>query len=167
MNPKHPVGPAFDQASDKLDAWRKQQEAALNEAQKKEYGRMQRTHNQALRDHSEKFHDRRWELIEEEKKKLMLARPTPALRMLPAKGMRESVAYSMARSTVSQRHEIERATMEKQQQEQRDGFLYSAEVQRSQQAARSGRDADLTEAFRRRADQRESGRDRGDRGRER
>jgi hypothetical protein len=167
VEPKHPVGPAFDQASDKVAAWRKQQEAALNEEQKKEYARMQRAHNQALREHHEKFHDQRWELIDKEKNKLMLSKPTPGLRMLPTKGLQEARAYNMARAAVDKGHEIERATMEKQQQEQRDGFLYSAEVQRSQQAARSGRDADLTEAFRRRVEQRDIQRGRDDPGRER
>ena len=169
MNPRDPVGPAFDSAADKSAGWRKQQEAALNDAQRNEYSRMQRDHSKTLREHSERFHEQRWELIDEEKRRLMLMKPAPALRMLPTKGLKEARAYNMAKAAVDERHEIERATIDRRQQDERDGFLHNAALAR--QSPSAAPDHALEAALRARVAQRARSLDRdnqrGDEGRQR
>lgn len=159
MTPKHPVGPAFGGAADKLAAWRKQQEAALNAEQKKEYDRMQRLQNEKLRAHDAKFQDRLHELIDEEKRRLLLHKPEPALRMLPGKPLKDWRAEELAKNNVNARHEAERQGMENTFTQERDGYLHATETARQRPAS------DLSAALKTRAAQRQ--RDRGDEGRER
>src|SRR5438093_587943 len=130
MTPKHPVGPAFDDAADRLAAWRKQQEAALNAEQRREYDRMRRLQNEKLRAHDAKFQERLHDLVDEEKRRLLLHKPEPALRMLPGKPLKDWRAEQLAKTNVHSRHEAERSGMEKTFAQERDGYLHAAEVTR-------------------------------------
>jgi hypothetical protein len=158
MTPKHPVGPAFDDAADRLAAWRKQQEAALNAEQRREYDRMRRLQNEKLRVHDAKFQERLHELVDEEKRRLLLHKPEPALRMLPGKPLKDWRAEELAKTNVNSRHEAERSAMEQTFAQERDGYLHAVEVTRQRP------DSDLSAALRARSAQRQ--RDRGDEGRE-
>ena len=115
-----------------------------------------------LRGENEEFFEERGGVDRGEKRKLLLEKPTPALRMLPGKALREAKADTMARGIVDQRHEVERATIEKRQQETRDDFLRDAAKSREAKARPA---IDLTAAFRARAAQKD--RQRGDEGRSR
>jgi len=162
MKPQHPIGPAFDGAADRLAAWRKQQEAALKAEQRKEYARIQRLQNDKLREHDAKFQEDLHKLIDEEKRRLLLHKPEPALRMLPGKPMKEARAEFLAKSNVNARHEAERKGMEEKFSQERDGYLHGAEQTRQKEQAKPG--TNLSDAFNARAAQKE--RMRGDEGRE-
>jgi hypothetical protein len=163
MTPKHPVGPAFDHAADRAAAWRKQQEKLLSSEQRKEYDRMQREQNAKLRAHEETFQERLPDLFAEEKRRLLLHKPEPALRMLPGRPLKERRAEQLARGNVQARHEAERIGMEERFQQERDGYLHTAEISR-QKEARGKTAPDLSAALRARAANKE--RTRGEEGRE-
>jgi hypothetical protein len=55
-SPDHPLRPAFDKAAAALEAWRKQQLAALTEAQKQEFRKRQTEAAKALREYSREFY---------------------------------------------------------------------------------------------------------------
>jgi hypothetical protein len=161
VTPKHPVGPAFDQAAERATAWRKAQEAALDQEQKKEYERMQRLQNAQLRAHEDKFQEELNERIDEEKRKLLLHKPEPALRMLPGRPLKERRAEYLATQNVTARHEAERTGLEQKFEQERDGYLHAAEASRQRDARE-----DLSAALQARAVHKDRGQER-DRGRER
>lgn len=163
MNPKHPVGPAFDQAAQRVTAWRKQQEAQLSEQERKDYAKMQRDQNKALREHEEKFQDNLHGLIDNEKAKLR-DKHTPELKMFAGRKMREWALEKIAREKVHERHEQERGRMEEQHQAERDGYLHA--TAKSREAKSHAPDEVLHAAFRQRAQEKAQDRERGDQDRE-
>jgi hypothetical protein len=167
--PDNPVGPAFDKAADAMAAWRKRQEAALTEAQKQEFRRLELQHNKALREFSTDFYDHESERIDAAKRRVLLEKPDLALRMLPTQRMREARAAQLASVMVHRQHDEERKTMEQSHRQIQDRFLYDADLQRAEatreKPAEKDRTQDLAQAFKDRAAKKDL--QRGDEGRDR
>jgi hypothetical protein len=130
-DPEHPVGPAFEQAIDRIEHWRKQQEAALTPGQAATYSRIATQQQEKRHQHEADFRGREEDLVNEEKRRLLLHKPEPALRMQRGRPMPEQQAERLARSKVQQRHQQERAALEQEQQRERDYFLQLAERARA------------------------------------
>ncbi len=154
--------PAFDKAADAVAARRKQQEAALTQEQRAAYQRVVFQQRERLREFSRAFDEREGDLIDEEKRRLLLHKPDLALRMLPGRPLKEHRARQLAFRMVHDRHALERLAIEREQQRERDYVLESAEAVR-----RMALNHDLSAAFQAKAAQkkdkgpeRDGGRDR-------
>jgi hypothetical protein len=173
---QHPAGPAFDRASEPLQAWREQQKAALNAAERARYERIARESEKKRRETIRQFWEERHEAIEAEKRAIMLPKPGPALRLGPWRPIRESRAEFLASELVHRRHGLLLEGLAAESQRQLDSFLLDHQHKREAQMRGIKREAnedapdpkhtlspEFAAALRARAKQRE----RGDDGRER
>lgn len=158
--PEHPVREAFLEAADSMTAWREQQWTAMTAAQQKEYERIEREKRKKRKEAEAAFYRDRAELVEKEKRKLLLQRPELVLRMLPGR-LKERRAEAVAARNVRGRHEQFMRQLMEEKMRALDDYMKRAETERA-----GARDADLkrefTQALRARAMQKE--REKGGRG---
>jgi hypothetical protein len=92
----------------------------------------------------------------------MVEKPDLALRMLPLQKMKEARAYHLAQNIVHRQHGLELQTIENDNCQERDRFLYDAVSARQVEINDKQQDNDvrqsLAEAFRQRAAQPDFGR---------
>lgn len=155
------ISAAFNEAGDRLTAWREQQWELMSENQQKAYERIEREHRQRQRDRADQFYKEREKLVQRETTRLLLSRPELTLRLLPGRLKERRAAYVAARN-VQGRHEDDMKTMTAEKMKALDGYMKDMEVERSK--GEEGLKGRFSEAIRGIAMQKE--RDRG-RGRER
>lgn len=161
--PQHRPTPAFDQARDEREAWRKQQIAALTPAQRQDYERRDQNETKHVEAEKKRLDDTRRQRIEQD----MLRRLNdPALKPNMSWSQRERQARQAAITHVTNqdRATIERANHAKQ--ERLDSYLRQAARERQEKAqshaeqgrkdfSEAARDRTLKRAFDRAGDRKE------------
>src|SRR5262245_1348878 len=94
------AGPAFNKAANAGQACGEQQNAALAERALREFARIREDAERKKREAVKRFRLEREQKVEQEKANLLLHRPGFALRALPLRAMRESIAYFKAADLV-------------------------------------------------------------------
>ena len=130
---KHPVGPAFDHAREKEEAWRQQQIAALTQDQAREYDRRVKDEQKKLETEKQRIEAGKPQQIKAEKDRRLHGRDDPGLRMLPNKKMKEQKAEDLAKSTVEQKANAQLERAGKEAKERLDGYLRQTERERAEQ----------------------------------
>ena len=130
------AGPAFNKAANAEKAWREPQKAALDERARAVFARIREETERKKRETAKRLEWERERMVEQEKAKLMLQRPGLALRLLPSRTMRESIAYFKAADLVrrAEHHILE--TIEHECRQREDAFLKEQEHERAERQRR-------------------------------
>ncbi|MGE0278471.1 MAG: hypothetical protein AB7R40_23995 [Nitrospiraceae bacterium] len=125
------VRAVFNEAADKLTAWREQQWEAMTKEQKKAYECLEAEHRKKRKERMDEFYRNREKLVEKEKQRVMLSRPELVLRMLPGR-LKERRAIYVAGRNVQGRHEAEMKVMDDKKMKALDECMRRAEKERTQ-----------------------------------
>lgn len=131
------AGPEFNRAANALQAWREREKAALDARTRELFARIREETERKKRETQRRFAQEREARVEHEKAKLLLHRPGVALKMLPAKGLRESIAYYKAADMVRRGHEHELEGLERDCERREDAFLKEQEREREARKLRT------------------------------
>ena len=127
---KHPVGPAFDHAREKEEAWRQQQIAALTQNQAREYAHRVKDEQKKLETEKQRIEAEKPRQIEAEKQKLLSGKPAPDLRMIQGDAMKNKKAGELAKAKVAQQSKTEIERANKESKDRQDGYLRQTERER-------------------------------------
>lgn len=110
---------AFDKARHSTEHWQHQQIAVLTDEQREEFDRWRQEQQRKLEQEKKQIEARRQQWVEEAKKRQLLERPEPALRLGSKKPVSERRAEQLARADAERRVQaaLDRADRDRQTRE--------------------------------------------------
>lgn len=152
---------AFNRAADALEGWRVRQKASLDATARLAFEAIRKDTDRRKRELAAQIAENRERMVEDEKARLLLQRPGLALRMLPSRMMRESLAYFKAADLVRRSEARLMLLLERECQEREDEFLREQEREREARQRTVPRKArSLRDSFERSAGRDDDGRSR-------